>query len=156
LTRQGDGCAAIEQYTLALQFGGDADVEGKYAQAQELCDTQPPESGEADASGTPWPVGPSGVYVGRVVEQTNVDHSAILIRGRVLDSSGKGVVGTQVKVQAWDWSAIAVTDGNGQFSFDGLTNPVPYTLSLVQLPSQSVEAQGRRGTITWVNFEQAR
>ena len=157
LVQQGDGCEATEQYTQALQFGGDDAIEEKYAQAQELCSGQPPDSETTpDASGTPWPVGPSGVYVGRLVEQTNVDHSAILIRGRVLDSSGKGVVGTQVRVQAWDWSAIAVTDGNGQFAFDGLTNPVNYTLSLVQLPSQSVEAPGERGMITWVNFEQAR
>jgi tetratricopeptide (TPR) repeat protein len=157
LVQEDDGCAAAEQYTQALQFGGDAAIEEKYAQAQELCNDPPPDSDTTpDAGGTPWPVGPSGVYVGRLVEKTNVDHSAILIRGKVLDSSGKGVVGTQVRIQAWDWSAIAVTDGNGQFAFDGLTNPVNYTLSLVQLPSQSVEAPGERGTITWVNFEQAR
>jgi tetratricopeptide (TPR) repeat protein len=157
LVQQGDGCAAHEQYSQALQFGGDASVEAKYRQAREICSEQPPSDDiTTDATGTPWPQGPSGVYIGRVTEQTNIDHSAILIRGRVLDSSGRPVAGTHVKIQAWDWSATAITDGNGQFSFDGLTNPVNYTLSLVQLPSQPVEAPGERGKLTWVHFEQAR
>lgn len=72
----------------------------------------------------------------------------------MLDEDERGVSGVQIRIQAWDWSATALTDGEGQYSFDGLSNPVTYTLSLVDLSSQPVDVMGERGKITWVNFKE--
>jgi len=90
------------------------------------------------------------------VERTGIDSGKMYVRGKVLDKDGGGIQGTQVKIQAWDWSAIAVTDGNGQYSFDGLSNPVTYTLSLVTLSSYPFDVEGQWGKISWVDFTEAK
>ena len=80
----------------------------------------------------------------------------MFIRGHVYDSSGAPVAGTRVKIQAWDFSVFATTDGTGQFSFDGLANPVMYTLTLADLPSVPLEVETAWGRLSWVVFEQAK
>ena len=74
----------------------------------------------------------------------------------MLNQKGQGMLGVQVQIRAWNWKATAVTDGNGQFSFDGLRDPVTYTLSLPDLQCQPVDAAGAKGQITWVQFRQKR
>ena len=80
----------------------------------------------------------------------------MFIRGLILDRNGGGVSGVRVQIRAWDWSAIAVSDGNGQYAFDGLGNPVTYTLSLLDRPSIPVDVEGVWGKVTWVDFEEVK
>ena len=102
---------------------------------------------------TPGPTkAPLGTFVGSVVEQTAIDPGKMFIRGHVLDKGDRGVQGTRVQIQAWDWKTMAVTDGNGQFAFDGLGNPVTYTLTLLDLLSLPFDVAGEWGKIKWVQF----
>jgi hypothetical protein len=94
--------------------------------------------------------------VGRITEQIGMDQSKMYIRGKVVNKSEKGVPNARVQIQAWDWKAAAVTDGNGLFSFDGLANPVTYTLTLPDLPSRPLDVPGVWGKITFVSFQEAR
>ena len=80
----------------------------------------------------------------------------MFIRGRILDKEGVGVSGVRVQIRAWDWSAIAVADGNGQYAFDGLSNPVTYTLTLLDLSCLPFDAEGVWGKVTWVDFEEVK
>jgi len=169
LIRQQEWCKAEKEYTRALEIMAGSSVAGRRQDASAWCKatpTQPvpettgtPESKspEGEATSTPeseTPTGPSGVYAGRLVERTVTDGTKMFIRGKVLDKEGEGVQDVQVQIRAWDWSAIAVSDGSGQYSFDGLSNTVTYTLSLLNLPSQELDVAGIWGKITWVNFEE--
>jgi hypothetical protein len=71
----------------------------------------------------------------------------------VLDHQGNGIGGARVMIRAWDWSATSTSDGQGQFSFDGLANPVTYTVSLVDLPSVPLDVAGEWGKLTWIRFQ---
>lgn len=144
-------CRAEEAYTEALEIEQDAQVQSALEQAAEQCENGP---SAPTTEGTDEPSAPSGTFVGRFVERRAIDRDSIFIRGKVLDKEEEGVVGVQVKIQAWDWSATALTDGQGQYAFDGLSNPVTYTLSLVDISSRPVDVMGEHGKITWVNFEE--
>lgn len=148
---RGDWCRAREMYDVALQFRSEAGTLAKSQQAALNCSqaTPTPKAGTAGAGA------PSGAYVGLVERMDDAASSQMFVRGQVLDAAGKGVPNMRVKIQAWDWSALALTDGAGQFSFDGLANPVTYTLSLPDVTSLSVDAPGQWGKITWVVFRQA-
>ena len=128
-------------------------VAARREESAEFCRNRPTETPEGLPGPEGWPT-PSGAFVGRVVEQTPLESDKIYIRGRVLDRNGRGVGGVVVKIQAWDWSVTHVSDGNGLFSFDGLNQPVAYTLSLENYPGASVEAPGEWGKITWVEFKE--
>lgn len=166
LAKQEDWCEAEQRYARALGIIQSAAVDGKRVDAYSRCIAPPTEPAE-DPSGTPLAEGATptpgngsplvepGVFVGRLVERTETHGSRMFIRGKVLDKEGEGVQDVQVQIKAWNWSAMAVSDGFGQYSFDGLSNPVTYTLSLVQLPSRPVDVAGVWGRITWVNFEEA-
>ena len=150
LVGQSDFCAASDQFGLALVIVEDAEVTSKQDDAQTRC-------AQATAAATPeGPTVPAGTFVGRVVDQTAVDARIIYIHGKVLDKQGQGVGGARVQIQAWDWKAAATTDGAGQYSFDGLRDPVTFTVTLLDLPSVPVDAPTAWHKITWVNFEQAR
>lgn len=153
LREKQDWCGAEAQYRAALALRAEAQVEAKQRAAAERCRLQPTGSGTPTLAGTP---APKGTFVGRVVEQTSLDADKIFIRGRVLNRNNKGVQGVRVQIKAWDWTAIAVTDGMGQYAFDGLANAVTYTLTLLDLPVVPVDAPGKFGKITWVNFEEAK
>lgn len=150
-------CQAKDEYTKALEIKDDAQVRTALEQAATQC-TSNPATPAAEGTGTPGatkqPSAPSGTFVGQFVERQSIDRDNIFIRGKVIDKAGDGVAGVQVKIQAWDWSATALTDGQGQYAFDGLSNPVTYTLSLVDVSSLAVEVKGEPGKITWVNFEE--
>jgi protocatechuate 3,4-dioxygenase beta subunit len=90
------------------------------------------------------------------VKQTDLDDSKKMsIRGSVADREGQGVRNIKVQIRAWDWWAVSVTDAQGQYSFDGLVNPVTYTLTLFDRPCVPVNAPGVWGKTTWVDFQEA-
>ncbi len=155
-------CQAVDAYRGALEIVDDVTIRAKLVQAEEDCANAPPDSDEEGAEGsdgtaTPaLPDAPSGTFVGRVVEPGVEGEGYLFVRGRVLDKNSRPVAGVRVEIKAWDWSADAVTDGNGQFSFDGLNNPVTYTLSLPDLNSLPLEVPTLKGSLTLVEFREAR
>jgi len=153
LSAEGLWCDAVDQYTLALQLAEDGNVAEMAQIAAEQCSAI-----DADGDGVPDQptVVPSGTYVGRETQPEAVGADKIYIRGHVYDANGNPVVGTRVKIQAWDFFTYAITDGAGQFSFDGLANPVRYTLTLEDLPSLPLEVETAWGRLSWVVFEQAK
>ncbi len=165
LAKGEDWCEAEQRYARALAIIQSGAVDGKREDAGSRCAARPTETaegptstplaeGETPAPESESPLGPSGVFVGRLVERTETHGSRMFVRGKVLDKEGEGVQDVQVQIKAWDWSAMAVSDGYGQYSFDGLSTAVTYTLSLVQLPSRPVDVAGIWGRIAWVNFEE--
>ena len=154
LEKREQWCSAEEQYARALGIIATFSVAEKRHDAQLLCrgtrvasEEQPtPTAGEQPTKT------PLGTFVGGVVEETEVDSSKMFIRGRILGKDERGIQGTRVRIGAWDWRAVAITDGNGQFSFDGLSNPVTYTLTLLDLPSLPFDVAGEWGKIKWVHF----
>lgn len=149
-----DWCEAERQYAKALTLKADNTLADKQKTALTQCQ-QPavnpakPTAGVEDSS---TPQAPAGTYVGSVTRMESVGGNKIFVRGKVLGRGGAGVAGTRVQIKAWDWSTVAVTNGEGQYSFDGLSNPVTYTLSLLDLPGEPVDAAGVEGKLTWVDF----
>lgn len=146
-------CEAATQYGLALALAADSELDDRAQDATEQCAVLGP-----DGAVTPGVAvdAPSGTYAGREVQPEAVATEKMFIRGHVYDSSGAPVAGTRVKIQAWDFSVFATTDSTGQFSFDGLANPVVYTLTLADLPSVPLEVETAWGRLSWVVFEQAK
>lgn len=151
----GDGawCEAATQYELALDLASDTSLEALASNAATEC-----QAVQAEEDATPGAVvdAPSGTYAGREVQAEVVGPDKMFIRGHVYDASGAPVAGTRVKIQAWDFGVFATTDGAGQFSFDGLANPVVYTLTLADLPSLPLDVETAWGRLSWVVFEQAK
>ena len=150
LAEKGDWCPAAERYGAALELIATDALAVKGREAAEQCSTASP----AITTAPPSTFVASGTFIGSVVRQTDIDSNKVVFRGQVLNQKGQGMLGVQVQIQAWNWKAIAVTDGNGQFSFDGLRDPVTYTLSIPSLQCQPVDAPGEKGQITWVQFRQ--
>lgn len=155
LAQREDWCLAALQFRRADElFPSDA----TRALAQEVADRceTPPMTGTPAVPGATTPAIPAGTYVGRVRSTEPIHATSIYVRGQVLDRNGKGVPNVRVRIQAWDFFAYAISDGSGQFSFDGLGSPVTYTLSLPDLPSQPVDAPTALAQMTWVIFQEAR
>ena len=152
LADDGAWCEAATQFELALDLAADTALEALAANAATECQTA-----QEEEAATPGAVvdAPSGTYAGRELQAEVVGPDKMFIRGHVYDASGAPVVGTRVKIQAWDFSVFATTDGTGQFSFDGLANPVTYTLTLADLPSLPLDVETAWGRLSWVVFEQA-
>ena len=47
-----------------------------------------------------------------------------------------------------------MTDGAGLFSFDGLNNPLTYTLKLLDLPMRPLDVLTVEGKLAWVEFRE--
>ena len=150
LAEQSDWCPAAERFGSALELISNASVVAKEREATDRCSTASPSV----TSAPPSTFVPAGTFIGSVVKQTVIDSNKVVFRGQVLNQKGQGMLGVQVQIKAWNWKAIAVTDGNGQFSFDGLRDPVTYTLSLPSLQCAPIDAPGAKGQITWVQFRQ--
>ena len=149
LAGDGDWCSAQRQYAAALQIMDSTLVTAKHSESRERC-----EAGEGPIEPTSSAnVGP-GAFVGQLVEQTSIGEEKMLIRGSVLDASGEGMEGVRVRIEAFDWSSVAITGLNGAFAFDGLRNPVTYTLSLPDVEAQQVEVRGEFGRMSWIEFRQ--
>lgn len=155
LAERQDPCGASEEYARAVEVQADPAAVDKRQEATALCEREPTPTAESETT-TPeadeGPAAAAGTFVGHLVERTGIEGGKMFIRGRILDKSGVGVSGVRVQIRAWDWSAIAVADGNGQYAFDGLGNPVTYTLSLLDRPSLPVDVEGVWGKVTWVDF----
>ncbi len=151
LSQAGDWCQAEKMYTAALQARDTEATRASRDQAALYCKKTP-----AAAPGKPGVQAPSGAYVGRVDRVQDAGSNKVFIRGRVLSAKGAGVPNVRVKIQAWDWFVFATTDGVGQFSFDGLRDPVTYTLSLPDVTFVPVDVKGEAGKIGWVLFEEAK
>ena len=144
-----DWCAAAQQYTRALEVASSRELTSKREDALDHCDQV------ASATGQWGPSEPSGTFVGRIVEQTDLDSQKMSIRGKVKDKEGKGLSNIKVQIRAWDWWATSVTDAQGQYAFDGLANPVTYTLTLFDRPCIPVNAPGVWGKATQIDFQEA-
>ena len=145
LHENGEWCAARDRYDSALSIEPGEEVKAKRDDAAQRCAVTPvPE-------GTPPP---SGTFVGRVVEVEDVGlDNAMMIRGRVLDAAGQPLAGVRVGLSAWDWSAPpALTNSEGSFAFDGLGNPVTYTVALMDLPVIPLPVKADWSRLVWVEF----
>lgn len=151
LAKHRDWCAAAQQYARALEVASSQEVTAKRESALDHC-------GQTALTANRWgPAEPSGTFVGRVVKQTELDDpQKMSIRGQVKDKEGKGLANIKVQIKAWDWWAASITDAQGRYAFDGLVNPVTYTLTLFDRPCIPVEAPGVWGKVTWVEFQEAR
>jgi len=147
-----DWCAAKEQYTRAIEVNADADTVAKRQDADDRCRAGTPSpTGEATPQET---AAPSGTFVGTIVSTEDIDPAKIFVRGKVLDRNNAVVVGTRVQIKAWDWSVIATTDGAGEYSFDGLANPVTYTLTLLDLRSLPLDVPTAWGKLAQIEFHE--
>jgi len=157
LAEREDWCAAEKQYGLALEIVPSSALFDKRQETIGYCSRQPSPPA-ADITLTPGAQinAPSGTFVGELTELIEIEHGRMYIRGRVLDKDDEGVGGTRVQIQAWNWKATAVTDGGGNYAFDGLANPVTYTLTLLDLPSLPFDVAGQWGRVSMVEFHEAR
>jgi tetratricopeptide (TPR) repeat protein len=142
---EGDWCAARDHYDSALAMNSSEEVRAKREGAAQNCAFAP------GPTGTPPP---SGTFVGRLSRVEDVGRQeAMMIRGYVFDAGGDPMPGVQVGLSAWDWSAPpAVTNGEGIFAFDGLANPVTYTVTLVDLPHAPLPVKADWSKLVWVEF----
>jgi len=92
--------------------------------------------------------------VAHLREVLDIPSERMHIRGQVLDRQGEPLPGVEVKIYAWDWSALATTGKDGWYSFDGLANPVTYTLTLTQFPVDPIDVAGEWGRQPMVYFEE--
>jgi tetratricopeptide (TPR) repeat protein len=141
----GDWCAARDHYDSAIAMMPSDALTVKREEAAQNCAVAP------GPVGTPPP---SGTFVGRLLKVEDVGRSeAMMIRGYVLDVAGNPLSGVQVGLSAWDWSAApAMTSAEGIFAFDGLANPVTYTVTLVDLPHVPLPVQADWSKLVWVEF----
>lgn len=138
-------CEARDQYDRALILELSEELRAKRDEAERQCTLA------SLPTATPPP---SGTFVGQVIKTEDVGlPTAMMIRGRVLSADGKPLQDVRVGLSAWDWSAVpAVTDGAGAFAFDGLGNPVTYTVSLLDLPALPLEVKADWSKLVWVEF----
>ena len=152
LVREGHWCEAQQRYGQALKIAGTEGTRQKHEEAAQSC--SPPEETVPPPKDKPATLVPKGTFVGSIVEYQAIEGHLMIVRGRVSDAQDEAVVGTQVVIGAWNWSAIAVTDGQGIFSFDGLSNPVTYTVALVDLASQPLDVAAEKGKLAWLLFRE--
>jgi hypothetical protein len=90
-----------------------------------------------------------------VVEVEDVgNQSAMMIRGHVRNAAGDPVPGVRITLSAWDWSAPpAHTGSDGAFAFDGLGNPVTYTVTLLDVPAVALPVKADWSKLVWVEFK---
>jgi tetratricopeptide (TPR) repeat protein len=159
LMQTGQWCDAAEQYQRAINLQPSDALTVKQQQATKNCQTGAPVPEGSQPGGNATvvaPSGPSGTFVANQAEYTAIDSRQILVRGRVLDRNGDPVPNMHVQIGAWDWKAVAITDGSGQYAFDGLKDPVTFTLTLQDAPSQPFDVAGVWGKLAWVDFRQVR
>ena len=138
-------CAARDHYDSALAMRFSEALKAKREEAAQNCTVA------AVPTGT---LPPSGSFVGRVVtvEDVGLD-TAMMIRGHIFDARGNPMAGVRVGLSAFDWSAVpAVTNDEGVFAFDGLGNPLTYTLTLVDRPAVPLPVKTDWRKLVWVEI----
>ena len=145
LYTEADWCAARDHYDSALAMIPTEEAKVKREGAAQNCVVA------RGPAGTP---APSGTFVGRLLEVQDVGtETAMMIRGYIRDAEGDPVPDVRVGLSAWDWSAPpALTSGEGVFAFDGLGNPVTYTVTLLDLPSVPLPVKAEWSKLVWVEF----
>ena len=140
-----DWCAARDRYDSALAMQFSEALKAKRDEAAQNCAVA------AVPTGT---LAPSGSFVGRVVRVEDVGlETAMMIRGHVFNAQGNPIPGVRVGLSAFDWSAVpAVTNEEGVFAFDGLGNPLTYTLTLLDLPAVPLPVKTDWQKLVWVEF----
>lgn len=145
LFEDGEWCVARDYYDSALSVHSSDEVEAKRGEAAQNCAIAP------EPIGTPPP---SGTFVGRLLSVEDVGREdAMMIRGHVFDAQGNPLPDVRIGLSAWDWSApFALTNEQGIFAFDGLGNPVAYTVTLMDLPAVPMSVQAEWSKLIWVEF----
>ena len=145
LLAEADWCAARDHYDSSLAMIPTEEVKVKREGAAQNCVVA------AGPAGTP---APSGTFVGRLLEVQDVGtETAMMIRGYIWDADGEPASNVRVGLSAWDWSAPpALTSGEGVFAFDGLGNPVTYTVTLLDMPSVPLSVKADWSRLVWVEF----
>ena len=138
-------CSARDQYDSALAVLSSDDLKAKREDAAQQCVLA------ALPTATPPP---SGTFVGRLLQVEDVGSStAMMIRGHVWNAEGKPAANVRVGLSAWDWSSSpAITNAEGLFAFDGLSNPVTYTVTLLDAPAVSLAVKADWSKLVWVEF----
>jgi tetratricopeptide (TPR) repeat protein len=138
-------CAARDLYAASLTILVRDTAMAKRDDATVYCSSAPV------TSGTP---APQGTFVGSLVTIEDVGSpTAMMIRGTIYDSAGEPMPGVVVGLSAFDWSAPpATTNEEGVFAFDGLGNPVVYTLSLPDLAFSPLSVRAEWSKLLWVEF----
>ncbi len=111
---ESDPCLAAQEYGLALEMRSNSDVQARQDNALRLCAEGPTATPEATSS--PWgerPETASGTFAAWVVAQHEAGADKIIFRGKLRDDDGNGIPNVRVQIQAWDWTAMATTDGAG-------------------------------------------
>jgi tetratricopeptide (TPR) repeat protein len=140
-----DWCAARDRYDSALAMQSSDELKAKREEAAQNCAVGAVPTGE---------LAPSGSFVGKVlrVEDVGLD-TAMMIRGHVFDGQGNPMTDVRVGLSAFDWSAVpAVTNAEGVFAFDGLGNPLTYTLTLLDVTSVPLPVKTDWSRLVWVEF----
>jgi tetratricopeptide (TPR) repeat protein len=156
LAEQGEWCSAQAQYDRALAIIPTEAIAQRRDQAGQACEqgAPPPEAmpGTPPAEATP---AEPGTFVGRFIgyqDISDITNKWAPIRGQLIDVNGEGVPGKAVKIQAFDWSATATTDGNGEFGFEFLDKELTFTLTLIDLPHEPVKVATKIGQRAQVEF----
>jgi len=146
-------CSARDQYDSALAVAAGAqspplsedELKAKREEAAQQCTIA------ALPTATPPP---SGTLVGRLLRVEDVGSpTAMMVRGHVWNAEGKPVANVRVGLSAWDWSASpATTNADGLFAFDGLGNPVTYTVTLLDTPVVPLAVKADWSKLVWVEF----
>jgi len=150
-----DWCGAEEQYARAAELPGGEQAAQARDDAAVRCAQQTPTPAPdltPDATTVATTPVPAGTFVGETVGYEEVGGQTMFIRGHVLNAQGQGMGGVRVTIRAWDWSVTATSDGAGQFSFDGLANPVTYTITLEDYPCVPYDVPGEWGKLTWIQL----
>jgi tetratricopeptide (TPR) repeat protein len=145
LAGKGDWCGARDRYDGAMAIVASDGVKAKREGAALNCAIAPIPVGTPPAKGT---------FVGRLLKIEDVGRQeAMMIRGYVWDAAGKPLAGIKVGLSAFDWSAPpATTNSEGVFAFDGLGNPVTYTVKLIDLPTVAMPVKTDWSKLVWVEF----
>jgi len=145
LFTKGDWCSARDRYAGALAMRDSDPVRAKLDDSAQRCVTAPLPTGTPPAKGT---------FVGRLLKVEDVGRpEAMMIRGYVLDAQGKPVSNVKVGLSAFDWSAQpATTNSEGVFAFDGLGNPVTYTVKILDLTALPMAVRANWSQLVWVEF----
>jgi len=138
-------CSARDQYDSALAMTPGDDLKAKRDDAAQQCIVA------ALPTATPLP---SGTFVGQLLRTEDVGSpTAMMIRGYVWNVEGKPMAGVRVGLSAGEWSASpATTNAEGLFAFDGLGNPVTYTIALLDVPAVSLAVKADWSKLAWVEF----
>jgi tetratricopeptide (TPR) repeat protein len=145
LFNRGDWCAARDRYGGALAISASDQVRSRLDDSAQRCSISPLPTGTPPAKGT---------FVGRLLKVEDVGRpEAMMIRGYILDAQGKPVTNVRIGLSAFDWSAPpATTNSEGVFAFDGLGNPVTYTVTILDLPALPMQVKTDWSRLIWVEF----